>query len=240
MKKIVCLFIAVLTLCAMVIPASATGEFVPSISYKDNPDVVEPPVLVDPEGEELEKLDMHCLEITPVSEAIKTKEDQRTDVEKLLVEVYEKLSDGSMKLPFEGDNADKMVVRDLIDATLVCGDVHTDPSHVEELAKPGVCIEITFDLGVEAGTEVVVMTYVDDQWNPAEKVTNNGNGTVTVIFEQICPIAFCVEQGTENVPPQTGDQISPLRLVFWGALLLASAAAVVILLIPRRKKKQSK
>lgn len=237
MKKTVSLLLVALLCCCMTLSVFA-DTFVPSIGYKDNPDVDGEIELIDEDDKVVEKLDSECLEITPVSEAMDTPADQRSDSDKLLVEVYEQLTDGTMKLPFDESMGD-MVIRDLFDASLICGDVHTDPSHVDELAKPGVYIRITFDIGVKKDTEVVVMAYVDGVWAPIESVVNNGDGTVTCVFEQICPIAFCVEeQGAE--PPHTGD-INGMELVFWGALMLASLAGVVaMLVIPNRKQTKRK
>lgn len=233
MKKLVCMLLVLVLTVAMVLPVSATSDFVPSISYKDHPDVVEPPVLIDEEGEVLHELEWPCLEITSVGEAAQTPDDEKTDADKLLLDVYNQLTDGTMSLPFEEDKKEDMVIRDLIDASLICGDQHTDPSHVDELAKPGVFIEITFDLGVEPDTEVVVMAYVDGQWAPIHSVKNNGDGTVTCVFEQICPIAFCVEE--KDDAPKTGDVAIP-QLVLWTVLLLGSFAAVIILLLSKRRK----
>ena len=42
--------------------------------------------------------------------------------------------------------------------------------------------------------EVAVFSYVDGEWIEAVSVTNNGDGTVTVVFEDICPVAFAVKE----------------------------------------------
>ena len=226
MKKVLCLLTALMLCFAMAIPAYAE-EFVPSIGYKDEPDVEGNPVLV--EGDTRTELDADCLVITPVSDAQDKKEEDRNDAEKLLVDVYAQLSDGSMKLPFE--TGKDMVIRDLVDASLVCGDVHTDPSHVEALAKEGVMLEVTFDLGVEKDVNVVVMTYIDGKWAPIEKVTNNGDGTVTCLFEEICPVVFCV--GEADVP-KTGDSMMEDMMV-WLIIFAVSLIAIAVLVVLRKK-----
>lgn len=235
MKKLSCILLALVLCVSMVVSVSAASGFVPSISYKDHPNVEEPIRLVDETGKELKKLDGDCLKITSVSEAAQTPEDEVTQIEKELLYVYEQLTDGTMTLPFDADKADNMIIRDLFDATLICGEYHTNPSHVNELAKPGVFIEITFDLGIEADTEVVVMAYIDGEWAPIHSVTNNGDGTVTCVFDQICPIAFCVEQKLES--PKTGDIAIP-QMILWTVLLLGSFAAIVLMLLSKRRKKK--
>lgn len=233
MKRLICMLLVLVLSVGMALPVSALSDFVPSISYKDHPDVPKPPVLIDEEDNILHELEYPCLEITSVGEAAQTPDDEKTDADKLLLDVYKQLTDGTMSLPFAEDKAENMVIRDLIDASLICGNTHTNPSHVEELAKPGVFIEITFDLGVEPGTEVVVMAYIDGQWAPIHSVKNNGDGTVTCVFDQICPIAFCVEE--KDDAPKTGDVAIP-QLILWTVLLLGSFAAVVVLLLSKRRK----
>lgn len=236
MKRAIAFMVAIMLCCTLALSVSAAENFVPSISYKDHPDVVDDPELIDDGGEKIHKLDSHCLEITSVAEAVNTPADARTDAEKLLVEVYEQLDEGTMKLPFTGDSADNMVIRDLFDASLICGDVHLDPNHVQELAKPGVCIEISFDLGIGANVPVVVMVYLDGQWTPAVSVKNNGDGTVTCVFEEICPIAFCVDTTDLTPAPPTGDVIGQ-NLIYWVIMMAASGTILILLLVAQRRQK---
>jgi len=37
------------------------------------------------------------------------------------------------------------------------------------------------------------MSYVNGEWIPAEEIINNGDGTVTITFKQLCPVAIAVE-----------------------------------------------
>lgn len=233
MKKLICLVTVLLMCLCVTSPAlAAESNFVPSISYKDHPEILGDISLINDDGDILHVLDQDCLVITPVSEALDKPENERTDYEQKLVEVYEKLSDGSMKLPLDDD----WVIRDLFDASLICGEVHLDPNHVEELAKEGVYINLTFDLGVSPNTDVVVMVYINGQWQEIKSVVNNGDGTITGVFEDICPIAFCVKAGTDEMPPYTGDNMGQ-DLLLWGVVLTASVVALAVLLISRRKRK---
>lgn len=226
MRRMVCMIMALLLCCGMVFPVFAAEGFVPSISYKEHPDVEGNPKLVDEDGETIEVLKDGCLVITPVSQA-KTSTKIPEESRQTLLDVYEQLSDGTMKLPYKDDD---MVIRDLVDASLICSN-----GHKEELAKEGVYIEITFDLGVGSKTDVVVMTYMDGQWAPIHSVTNNGDGTVTCVFEDICPVAFSVAESTYDEIPKTGDQVR--AMILWVVLLVVSAVAIVVLVILRKKKK---
>ena len=158
-------------------------------------------------------------------------EEKTTDIYQedrdLLLEVYEELTDGSMQLPLEND---EYVIRELVDVsfTTECDEAH---DHKEELAEEGTTIEITFDLGVDPDEEVIVMAYIDGQWVPVE-CENNGDGTVTCVFEDICPVVFCVKNTTP--PAQTGDEAGR-QLILWIVLMAVSFAAIVILVVGRRK-----
>lgn len=232
MRRVLCFLSALLICISLACPAlAATGTFVPSISYKDHPGVSDSE-LCDPEGNKTEDIPGECLIITSVQEAQNGTETGISEEDReILLDVYEQLEDGSMKLPYEKD-ADKMVIRDLLDASMYC-----DHPHNTELDKPGVCIKLTFDLGVAPGTEVIIMAYVDGEWITAESVVNNGDGTVTCILEDICPIAFSVRTGTYDSAPKTGDSLGQ-NLTLWITIMVVSLAAIVVLVIVYFKKKK--
>lgn len=102
----------------------------------------------------------------------------------LLLDVIAQIEDGSMVLPLE----EGFEIRELVSVCLL------DEELAEELKEEGVTITVTFDLGVSAEAEVAVFSYVDGEWIEAVSVTNNGDGTVTVEFEDICPVAFAVKE----------------------------------------------
>ena len=175
MKKTICILLVVLICAALAIPAmGAANAFVPSITYKGYPELVK---AVDAADADV----MDCLTVMSVAQA----KSKNTEKAKKLVEVYEALNDGSMTLPYDKVNgvaADKMVIRELLEVYMNCQHGHKDD-----------LITLTFDLGVAPGVTVVGMAYVNDAWVPAEEVTNNGDGTVTFVFKELCPIAIAVE-----------------------------------------------
>ncbi len=229
MKKILSFIIVAIMCLTAVFPAFATGGvFVPSIEQKPNGQTGD--ILILENEEVIETVDGLCLVITPVSQA-KTSELIPDAAEEMLLDVYEKLSNGSMVLPYEKVDASidpsKMVIRDLYDASWLCEE------HPVIVEPKGVVIEVTFNLGVAANTDVVVMTYKNGEWNPIVSVENNGDGTVTCVFEDFCPIAFAVPTSEYREPVETGDN-APSVMV-WVAVMAVAALAVVALLIFRRK-----
>lgn len=224
MKRFVCLLSVLLLCVTLACPAFAADTFVPSIGYKDGPDV---------ENADLGGTDVHdCVVVTSIAQA----EDKSTDITQAardeLLDVYAKLSDGSMKPPVDG-----YVIRELVDVSFKLKNcVENEPhTHLEELAKDGTTIKVTFDLGVAKSTNVVVKTYTNGTWEDVVGVTNNGDGTVTVEFEHFCPVAFCVEQGAEVPPSQTGDEAGQ-SMFLWIALMVLSLAAIVVLVVLSRKR----
>lgn len=229
MKRIlVCIAVFAMVL-SMCIVASA-AEFTGSVTNKPAPPIENVPdndgnsavgVIRDANGKIIDYLYEECLVITPVSEA-ETSDKIPEAAKDLLLDVYGKLLSGEMKLPYElidpEMNSGNMVIRDLFDASLLCQD------HPELLALPGNTIELTFKLGVAAGVEVVTMVYVDGQWKPIVSTVNNGDGTVTCVFEEICPIAFSVRTGATE-PEKTSD-ISSMPWMILGVSALAALVVV--------------
>lgn len=233
MKKLICL-LAVLALClSMGIPAfAAENDFVPSIGYKDGPGIKE--------AEMGDKDVTDCLIVTTIKEA----EDKVTDITQydrdLLLDVYDKLMKDEMTLPLEND----YVIRDLVDVSYKYNDCRTAEGHgnkPEELKAPGKTVTIIFDMGLDKDEKLIVMTYIENPkarttegtWVPVESVVNNGDGTLTVVFEDICPVAFVTEL-PDSAP--TGDSArGPLGLFI--GLMVLSAAAIVVLICLKGKKK---
>ena len=234
MKKVICLITAVMLCVALASFAFAADGFVPSISYKGAPTIVEitddqgkPAIgtVTNASGEVVGYLASDCLLITPIAEA-NTSTKIPADAKATLLSVYEQLNKGTMKLPYDkGVDADKTVIKDLFDISWLCED------HPTLLAPKGVTITLTFDMGVPANADVVVMTYKNGAWGNIVSVKNNGDGTVTCVFEDFCPVAVSVP-----VPgggsSETGDKAD---ITLWVALLSVSAVAVVALVVLRRR-----
>lgn len=240
MKRVICLITAIITCLALACPVfAAEGEFVPSISYKGAPEIV--PVkdgqgadalgaLLDEDGKIVDYIYEDCLVVTPVSEA-KTSTLIPDAAEELLLKVYDELTAGTMQIPYEKHNADlkasEMVIRDLFDASWLCAD------HPEAVTPKGVTVQLTFDLGVGKNDAVYCMSYKNNAWDPIVSVTNNGDGTVTCVFEDFCPVEFSVRQNVPSV--DTGDRVGK-TLYLWVGIMVVSAAAVVVLLVAGRRK----
>lgn len=223
MKKLI-VFLMMIALCmAMVLPVcAAEQEFVPSITYKDGLDALEATMNGENVGD--------CVVVTSIKEAKEKTTDIQQAARDQLLEVYEKLKDGSMKLPLEGD----YVVVELVDISFAKTDCEeaAEHNHKEWLKQEG--NTVTVDLGHMAkGLDLVVLVYQDGQWTKVEKVTNNGDGTYTCEFEHFGTVAFCVEADAMEEVPATGDNSN---VFLWLAVMLAAAACLVVVLMVNRRR----
>lgn len=230
MRKLICLLIS-LALCAgLAMPALAEeAEFTPSITYKDGPGIMD--AYLGQENEEPEEVD-DCVVVTTIEQAEEKSTDISQEDRDLLLEVYEQLEDGSMELPLDGD----YVIRDLVDVSFEYEDCRQIEEHGhkdEVLAQEGTTLTVTFDLGVGPFEEVIVLVYLDGQWVRVENVKNNGDGTVTCEFEDICPVAFVVEDKESAQNPATGDTANLLPAV---SMMLLSAVGIVALVGTKARK----
>lgn len=227
MRKAICVIAALVLCLSLAVPAyAAEGEFVPSITYKEGPEI-ESAVM---NGQDVEE----CVVVTSIEQANNKSTDISQADRDLLLEVYEKLEDGSMTLPLDGD----YVIRELVDVSFE----HVDCREIEEhghkdvqLKEEGTTLSLTFDLGIQAYADIAVLAYIDGQWVHIESVVNNGDGTVTCVFEDICPVAFVMEADAEY-RPDTGDT-SGMHMLLAVGLMILSAAGIVVLLCAKNRKR---
>ena len=105
-RKIMSLMVALLLCVGLVCPAlAAENVFVPSISYKDGPDI-EKAFLSD-------KNVTGCLAVTTITGAREKATDIDQEDRDLLLDVYKKLDDGDRKMPLDED----YVIRELVDVS---------------------------------------------------------------------------------------------------------------------------
>ena len=245
MKKIICLMTVLLLCASLVVPAfAAEDDFVPSITYKPNPEIVPVEgedgeeyigVIRNKEGEILDYVDHGCLMVTPIADVWDEEIEVSDNVEELLLFVYNGLGDGSLNIPYEelevADlDVDNMVIRDLFDARWICEE------HGKMVEAEGVTFEITFDLGVVADAQIYVMTYDEDtkEWSPIVKTVNNGDGTVTCTFEHLCAVAFSMPIVAAAAPV---EQAATANVMPWIIVLIVAACAAVGVVVAKNKKK---
>ncbi|MBQ8859964.1 MAG: hypothetical protein IJ015_01335 [Ruminococcus sp.] len=248
MKRLLAIVLSIVMVLTLTVSVSA-AEFVPSITNKGAPqlvviDIVDGKEVVgyitDADGNQLSTEYLDCLIISSITEALNG-EKLPEGVKEQLLKVYDEFVNGAklsevcpdlieiVKDKWSKDKTpDDLVIKDLFDVTDYCEDI---PTHL----KDGTVLDLTFDLGIGSGTFITAMVYVDGKWVPVKDCINNGDGTVTVKFTEICPVAFLVPGSGQNmdvVSPITADTSS---IFAWGAVMLVSLAAIIALVIYRRK-----
>lgn len=252
MKRIFTLVLAIVLMLTLTLSATA-AEFVESITNKGAPQLVVIDQLngkdvvgfiTDANGNQLSTEFIDCLIITSVAEA-ETDPDIPDDARKLLLSLYEEMTSSNKKLSEvcpelddivkeqlgEDASVDDLVVKDFFDITDTCDEI------ASFLPQHGATLDLTFDIGISAGQFITAMVYVDGEWVPVVSTTNNGDGTVTVVFDKICPVAFLVPGSGSNfstVSPTTSDMSDA---ILWGFVMLMSIVTIVALVIYRRKIK---
>lgn len=243
MKRLFACVAMLAILISLAVPAfAAKAEFTPSVSGKPAPVIVPTTddagkpsagVIHDKDGAIVDYVGMDHLVVTPISEA-ETSTKIPAASKDLLLDVNSKLISGAMTLPYEkfGDELKnkKMVIRDLFDASFVCDDCQPI------LDVEGNTLDITFDLGISKGVDIYAMTYINGEWVPVVKTVNNGDGTITVTFEDICPIAFSIVDGDLTPPVVTGDQPVDAKWFIIGGVALAAIVVLTVVFVLDNKK----
>ncbi len=223
MKKLICVLVALmLTMSLAVNTFAAKSEFVPSITYKDG--LIISSATLD--GKNV----TGCVVVT----SLKAAEDKTTDLSQAerdqLLDLYRKLLSGEMELPLDGN----YTIRELVDVSFGYNSCRGDSEHGDknsQLGKQGVTLAVDFDTNLKANEKLKVLTYVDGKWKVVENVTVNKDGTVTALFEEICPVVFCVEKAGGDSSSKTGD----LSMSLWIGTMVVATAAVAVLLTNRRR-----
>ncbi len=240
MKRILCLFAALLLCAGLALPAYANG-FVPSVSRPAEPEIKGDVILAEKEHIEDGEGVGACVVITTVKEAKEKTTDIYQEERDLLIEVHQQLFSGAMQVP----TPENYVILDVVDVNFQKdGCVETPHTHEEELKQETTVLVAQFNLGVENTEDVVVMLYVNDQWEPVEQVTHNGDGTITCHFQATGPVAFCMPgaEPEQTLPAVTLPSPEPAEEVgyplLWVIMLIVAFLLFLLLIFLRRKRKK--
>ena len=242
-KVIVSMLVLTFVLTGIISAAAADGSFVPSVSYKGSPEIVVSGqengknvigAVVDGNGNKLSTEYDDCIVISSVVDAKNAATGISQQTRSTLLSVYDQLSAKNAKLsaliPGLNDiakeklganaTADDLVVSDLFDITAVCDELKSNLTGENS-------IMLTFRLPAKRSALVATMVYYEGKWEPAEKITHNADGTVSITFKRFCPVAFLIkgESNEQEQPlPPSGDDTN---LVFLASILAVSAFGLI-------------
>ena len=246
MKRTVKLLTVLLLCLGMIFPVFASASvFVPSVSRPEKP-VINQIVLVTENAQNSDQTQSEtvgtCVIVSTVIEAREATTDITQGERDLLVELHEQIEAGVMQLPMPRSN----VILQLVDVSWrVTECISTEHTHEEAMEHEETFVMADFELGVAADEEVLVMVYVDEQWQVMEEVTNNGDGSITVKLYQMGPVAFSVA-GKEEAPVATVAPTVPTFApeleevpeypLYWVILLVTAFVLLLILVFLRIKQ----
>ena len=185
MKRVITVAVALLLCLSIALPLGANASIFESPEDLQSLEVKK----VAMEGLDVSLND--CVLITTVEEAKSGNPDITAEEKAALLAAYDALVDGSEALPIDGEYA----VREIVDISFKYNACRMQADHGqkdEALKAEGVTVSIDFAMGVEADAKVAVFTYIDGKWNEIVSAVNNGDGSVTCVFEDLCPVAFAV------------------------------------------------
>lgn len=272
MKKLTAILAALMTAACMTAGTAMAADFTPSVTGKAAPETVtvttesgEQAVAIirDANGAEIQGLTADSLTVTSVANA----SSASAEVTAALTAAYAQIQEASSVADLVPNidevlasvdpnlTASDLVVRDLFDVSI--------DDAARELLAAGNNIQIGFNLGISADDEVFCLhNYSGSEWEVIDPslVVNNGDGTVTVTFSSLSPIAFAVGGATGTaeaaVDPMSAEGfgapvaatvstsaeteasgMSSYEMLLWGGLGAAAviAAGAVVLLVVKKK-----
>ncbi|MGI6498353.1 MAG: hypothetical protein ACOX0U_05980 [Oscillospiraceae bacterium] len=250
LKKISVALLTLAMTAAMAVTATA-ANFTPSAVGKAAPQIATmtnaagqsvAAIIYDANGKEIASIPAGALAVTPLSDA------RHADpaIEKALSAAYEQLKSTALAVlvpglgqavqAYSGNLAvEDLVVRDLFDISL-------EEAVRQQLAEGGHAIQICFALNLSPDAPLFVLHNkggADWELISDDKIVRNDDGSVTVAFESLSPIAFLTDSGSidadPNGPnsPQTGN--APGSVLLWSVTGTGVAALAALVLALRKR-----
>lgn len=241
MKKAISLILSVIMVLSLSVAAfAAEGDFRPSVPSKDSPVVVPQELngisfdalILDENNEVIEGIHLVTAE-NPDGEIIVTAyseievADKRVNVVYMETSYKEVLSARSLQELHEMIPLG-MIVRDFFDITLV--------GTYQDIFKEGKKLQIRFDIGAELKEKIMALTRCSDEegWEFVESVTINPDGTITVIFDKLCPVIFLTEKDGAVQSPATSDMTT---VALWTLAAIFGMGSVCMIIASKKRAK---
>lgn len=239
MKKAISLILSLIMVFGLSVSAfAAEDDFRPSVDSKDHPVIVPQDfngisfdaLILDENNEVIEGIHI-VTERRPDGDIIITAyseievADERVNVVYMQTSYKEILSARSLKelnelIPLG------MIVRDFFDITLV--------GTYKDIFKEGKKLQIKFDIGAQLKEKLMVLTRCSDEsgWEFVESVTINPDGTVTVIFDRLCPVIFLTEDTGAVQSPATSDFTTT---ALWSLAIIFGIGSICMIAVSKKR-----
>lgn len=223
-----------------VVGFAAEDDFRPSVDSKDHPVIVPQlfdgvsfdALILDENNEVIEGIHLVTKrnpdgEIIVTAYSEKDIADERVNVVYFEASYQDILSARSLKelndlIPVG------MIVRDFFDITLV--------GAYNDIFNEGKKLQIRFDLGVELKEKIMALTRCSDEsgWEFVESVTINPDGSVTVVFDRLCPVIFLAEDTGAVQSPATSDFAAT---ALWSLAIIFAIGSVCMIAVSKKRSK---
>ena len=239
MKKALSLVLSIIMMLSIgTVAFAAEGDFRPSVDSKDHPVIVPQDfngvsfdaLILDENNEAVEGIHV-VTEQKPDGQIIVTAyseieiADERVNVVYMQASYEEILNARSLRelnelIPLG------MIIRDFFDITLV--------GAFEDIFKEGKKLQIKFDIGAQLKEKLMVLTRCSDEtgWEFVESLTINPDGTVTVIFDRLCPVIFLTEDTGAVQSPATSDFAST---ALWSLAIIFGLGSVCMIIASKKR-----
>lgn len=238
--------------------AAAASQFVPSIEAKDSPQIIQiqnlagewvDAIIYDKNGNEVASAYSNQLIVTPYAK----KDQANQTIKSYLEHAYDDAKTDDIGQLSQGVDAylaangngltqNDLIISEVFDASLV-------DSLDNLLDGSGTQVSITFKTTIKKGSFLMVMINCNilngGTWDiiPAENITWNDDGTVTILFPHLCPILFITSSDTitpaSDSPssPQTSDDLYIMKnTVIYGTVLAFGLAALVFMVYRKNRR----
>ena len=239
MKKAISLILSlVMVLSFSVVAFAAEDDFRPSVDSKDHPVIVPQDfngisfdaLILGENNEVIEGVHI-VTERRPDGEIIVTAYSEK-DVADDRVDVvyfeasYQELLDTRSLAELNELIPLGMIVRDFFDITLV--------GTYKDIFKEGKKLQIRFDIGAELKEKLMVLTRCSDEsgWEFVESITINPDGTVTVVFDRLCPVIFLTEDIGAVQSPATSDFAST---ALWSLAIIFGIGSICMVVASKKR-----
>ncbi len=247
MKKVLSVILAVVLICSLSVSAFAAADVNKSVTAKPAPELVVPnvanpnivaqilkgeTVIHDVLASELIITPYHKADSAPHAIITDMLKDAYTEITSIdsVGELHDAL-DALAKKINKDYTADNLVVTDLFDIYLTGEAEDHHDAHDEHYLR------VTFKTGIAADAQAPIVLYncTGDKWDvvDAANVVNNGDGTLTIEFHDLCPVVFL--SAVDKETPDTGDSTNAF---LWGGVAVVAAAGCVLLSVFVFKKRE--
>ncbi len=239
MKKAISLILSLVMVLGFSVAAfAAEDDFRPSVDSKDHPVIVPQDfngisfdALILGENDEVIEGIHIVTERRPDGEIIVTAYSEK-DVADDRVDVvyfeasYQEILDARSLAELNELIPLGMIVRDFFDVTLV--------GTYKDIFKEGKKLQIRFDIGAQLKEKLMVLTRCSDEsgWEFVESVTINPDGTVTVVFDRLCPVIFLTEDTGAVQSPATSDFASK---ALWSLAIIFGIGSICMVVASKKR-----